>query len=520
MVTERLRAVVIERLRAARVVPVVRTTSAAHAERAVVWLRDAGLRIFELTMTIPDAPALIRSLAQETDLLIGAGTVSDAPTATACLEAGAAFIVAPWTDPALAAPCRAHGATLMLGAVTPTEVRAALTAGADVVKIFPAASAGGPAHIRALRSVLPDVAFCPTGGIAPKDVGAFLAAGAAFVGMGGALVDEARIAAGDRGAIEAAAREGDGGMTDLVCMGEPMLEFNQQQAVEAGEPTYRAGHGGDTSNAAIAAARQGARVTYLTAVGRDTGGASFLQLWRSEGIETTHVVQDPVNPTAVYLVHHGAGGHEFQYYRQGSAASAYAPTHVPDEAIRGAKILFASGISQGISNSAADAVFHAIDLARGAGVRVAYDTNYRPRLWPPARASAIIHAAIAQSSIALPSLDDARLLTGLSDPDAIVDFYLHLGPSLVALKMGAAGTVLATPTERLRIAAFPCEPVDATGAGDTFCGAFLARLVDGDAPPEAATYAACAAALSTTGYGAVPPIPRADAVRAALARHT
>lgn len=303
---------------------------------------------------------------------------------------------------------------------------------------------------------------------------------------------------------------------DLICMGEPMLELNQQPP-GGGEPLYRAGHGGDTSNAAVAAARQGARVAYLTAIGRDAGGASFLELWQSEGIDTTHVVQDGINPTAVYLVHHGPGGHEFQYYRQGSAASAYAPTHVPDEAVRQAKILYASGISQGISNSAADAVFHAIDVARGAGVRVAYDTNYRPRLWPPARASAIIHAAISQSSIALPGLDDATLLTGLSDPDAIVDFYLHLGPKLVVLKMGAQGTLLATPQERLRIAPFPCNPVDATGAGDTFCGSFLARLIEGDAPPDAAAYAACAAALSTTGYGAVPPIPRAEAVRAAMA---
>ncbi len=306
-------------------------------------------------------------------------------------------------------------------------------------------------------------------------------------------------------------------MTDLICIGEPMLELNRRHPDEA-EPAYMAGHGGDTSNAAIAAARQGARVTYLTAVGHDAGGDEFLALWRAEGIDVSHVIQSQTRPTAVYLVHHGADGHAFQYYRHGSAASAYSPGHVPDEAIRQAKFLYASGISQGISNSAADAVFHAIDVARGAGVKIAYDTNYRPSLWPAARASAIIHAAISQSNIALPSLSDAELLTGLSDPDAVVDFYLHLGPSLVALKMGSAGTLLATPTQRVRIAPFPCQAVDATGAGDTFCGAFLARLIDGDAPEAAATYAACAAALSTTGFGAVPPIPRADAVRAALAR--
>ena len=196
----------ITQLRAARVVPVVRTSTAALAATAVRWLRDAGMRIFEITMTIPDAPALIRDLASDPDLLIGAGTVPDRATAELCMKAGARFVVAPWVDPALSAPCRDAGAVQMLGALTPTEVRAARAAGADVVKVFPASSVGGPAHIKALASVLPQVPFCPTGGVEPGNVAAYLAAGAAFVGMGGALVDEKRIAAGDRGAIEAAAR--------------------------------------------------------------------------------------------------------------------------------------------------------------------------------------------------------------------------------------------------------------------------------------------------------------------------
>lgn len=199
-------AALIQTLRLARVVPVVRTSSAAHAATAVSWLRASGIRIFEITLTIPGAVGLIGELAKDPDLLIGAGTVPDAATARACLDAGARFLVAPWVDATLADPCRTAGAALMLGALTPTEVRAALSAGADVVKVFPASSAGGPGHIKALASVFPGVAFCPTGGVEPGNVAAYLAAGAAFVGMGGALVDEKRIAAGDRAAIEAVAR--------------------------------------------------------------------------------------------------------------------------------------------------------------------------------------------------------------------------------------------------------------------------------------------------------------------------
>ena len=191
--------------RTARLIPVVRTSTAAHAAQAIAWLREAGLRIFEITLTVPDAPSLIRSLAGEPDLLIGAGTVPDAAAAQACLDAGARFLVSPWVEPTIVAPARAAGACVILGAATPTEVRAALAAGADAVKIFPAASLGGPGHLKALRSVFPAVAFCPTGGVDATNMADYLAAGAAFVGIGGKLVDERAIAAGDRASVIAAA---------------------------------------------------------------------------------------------------------------------------------------------------------------------------------------------------------------------------------------------------------------------------------------------------------------------------
>jgi 2-dehydro-3-deoxyphosphogluconate aldolase/(4S)-4-hydroxy-2-oxoglutarate aldolase len=197
----------IPRLRQARIIPVVRASTAARAATAVAWLQEAGLTVFEITMTVPEAPALIRALAADPALLVGAGTVPDARTAQECLDAGARFIVSPWVDPTLAAAAQDAAACLMMGALTPTEVRAALAAGADVVKIFPASSAGGPAHIKALRSVFPEVAFCPTGGVDARSAPDYLAAGAAFVGMGGRLVDEALVAAGDRRAVTRAAEE-------------------------------------------------------------------------------------------------------------------------------------------------------------------------------------------------------------------------------------------------------------------------------------------------------------------------
>jgi 2-dehydro-3-deoxygluconokinase len=303
---------------------------------------------------------------------------------------------------------------------------------------------------------------------------------------------------------------------DLLCMGEPMLEFSQLPVQPDGTQHYLEGHGGDTSNAAVAAARQGARVGYITALGNDMPGDSFMALWAREGVDASSVIRTDRWLTGVYFVTHDAQGHHFLHYRANSAASMYTAADLPETAIAAARMFYVSGISQGISTTAADAVFAAIDIARGNGVKVAYDTNYRPRLWPPARAAAVMHAAMTATDYALPGIEDVQTLTGLTDPDAMLDFYLRLGPKVVVLKMGESGAYLATPEHRVRIPKHEVQVIDATGAGDTFCGCFLAHILTGDAPEQAARYASVAAALKCTGYGAVAPIPRTEDIVAAM----
>jgi len=296
---------------------------------------------------------------------------------------------------------------------------------------------------------------------------------------------------------------------DIICLGEPMLEFNQQE-----DGRYLPGHGGDTSNCAIAAARQGASAGYLCHIGDDPFGDRFMELWKAEGVDTSHVRRDPNAPTGIYFVTHTEAGHQFSYFRAGSAASRMRPEDLPADYIAGAKILHVSGISQAISESAAQSVSAAIDIARANDVLVSYDTNLRLKLWPLERAREVIHAAVGRSQIVLPGLDDAVQLTGLEEPDLIADFYLQLGVGVVALTLGAEGTLVATPQERRRIAGRPVTSVDATGAGDTFDGALLAELAAGREQFAAAEYANAAAALSTQGYGAVAPMPKRDQVEA------
>jgi 2-dehydro-3-deoxygluconokinase len=303
---------------------------------------------------------------------------------------------------------------------------------------------------------------------------------------------------------------------DIVSLGEPLIEFNRPK--EGDGRTWLQGFGGDSQNVAIAAARQGASAGYLTNVGQDWMGDAFLELWRSERVDASRVTRHATAPTGVSFVTHSAAGHKFDYLRKNSAASLMEPASLAADYIAGAKFFHLSAIGQAISDSARRTCDAAIDAARAAGVKVSYDTNLRLRLWDLDVARKAIHATIARCDIALPSLDDSQQLTGLAEPQAIADFYLNLGVPLVALKMGAEGALIATRDKRVHIPPLRVTAVDATGAGDTFDGAFLARLLAGDEVETAARYANVAAALSTQGYGAVTPIPRKDEVIAAMKR--
>ena len=302
----------------------------------------------------------------------------------------------------------------------------------------------------------------------------------------------------------------------IVSLGEPLIEFNRPK--EGDGRTWLQGFGGDSQNVAIAAARQGVSTGYITGLGEDWMGDAFLALWKAEGVDASCVTRHPSAPTGVSFVTHSAAGHKFDYLRKNSAASLMTPEGLPADYIAGARFFHLSAIGQAISDSARQTCDAAITAARKAGVKVSYDTNLRLRLWELDIARRTIDATIARCDVALPSIDDSQQLTGLSAPDAIVDYYLGLGAPLVALKMGAEGALIATAQKRFRLPAHRVEAVDATGAGDTFDGAFLARLLAGDDLEKAGRYANVAAALSTTGYGAVTPMPQQADVLKALSR--
>jgi 2-dehydro-3-deoxyphosphogluconate aldolase/(4S)-4-hydroxy-2-oxoglutarate aldolase len=172
------------------IVPVVRASSAALALSAARAVSAGGIPIVEVTMTVPGAIGVIAELSRSMggELLIGAGTVLDPETARQCLDAGAQFIVSPGFVAETVRFLTQAGVLVMAGALTPTEVIAAWSAGSDFVKIFPCGSVGGPSYIKALKAALPQIPMIPTGGVNLTTAGPFLKAGAAAIGVGGELI--------------------------------------------------------------------------------------------------------------------------------------------------------------------------------------------------------------------------------------------------------------------------------------------------------------------------------------------
>jgi 2-dehydro-3-deoxyphosphogluconate aldolase/(4S)-4-hydroxy-2-oxoglutarate aldolase len=196
----------IERLRAARVIAVLRTPDGESAVRAAEALVAGGVRAIELTFTTPGAAEALRRARDllPGDVVVGAGTIRDRAQLDAALDAGAEFLVTPHLDHDLLDAMLAAGRLALPGTLTPTEVAAALAAGAEAVKLFPA-SAVGPSYLKALRGPFPDVQVVPTGGIGPADVRPWLEAGAVAVGAGGELCPGPLVAEGRWDELSAAA---------------------------------------------------------------------------------------------------------------------------------------------------------------------------------------------------------------------------------------------------------------------------------------------------------------------------
>lgn len=190
-------------------IPVVRAESSDIAMRAVDAIKQGGVSVLEITMTVPGAVHVIEEVVRRfgEEAVVGAGTVLDAETARACMLAGAQFIVSPALDLDTIACCHRYSIPVIPGALTPSEVATAWKAGADFVKVFPANAVGGASYIKALKAPLPQIELVPTGGVSLETAADFIKAGAAALGVGSDLVDTNALRAGEDNVITERARK-------------------------------------------------------------------------------------------------------------------------------------------------------------------------------------------------------------------------------------------------------------------------------------------------------------------------
>ncbi|MCD9147426.1 sugar kinase [Pseudophaeobacter flagellatus] len=298
---------------------------------------------------------------------------------------------------------------------------------------------------------------------------------------------------------------------DILCFGEPMFEFSWLE-----KDMIRPGIGGDVSNTAVAARRAGASSGMLTHLGCDGFADHILKLYQDEGIDASRIVQKEGAQTGLYFIEYGPQGHRFSYRRAGSAASQITPEDLTPQMFEQIGVLHLSGITQAISDSSCAAALRAAELARAAGAQVSFDTNLRLNLWSAPQAWRALQQILPLVDLVFPSIEDCQALFGTSDTIEICDRFLSFGVQMVVLTMAEKGALVATPQGQHRIYAFPADLRDATGAGDTFDGAFLAEYVQTGDPVAAGRFACAAASLSVETNGAVASIPTRESILARL----
>ena len=299
-------------------------------------------------------------------------------------------------------------------------------------------------------------------------------------------------------------------MPDLIAIGEPLAEMAAESAGPLGTvDRFRRGWGGDTANFVLAAARLGGDCGYVTRVGQDAFGAAFVAMLQKHGIDAAQVKADADRHTGLYFVTYTEEReHRFDYVRRGSAASHLSGADVDPDYVAGARVLHASGISQAISGSCADAVRVAMELAQEAGTTVSYDANVRPVLGGRETLHRNFETALARADIVFLSVEDAAYLYGDSPLEAVLDRIVAERPRLAVAKLGADGCLIKSDAgERCHVPAWTVEMVDATGAGDAFSAGFVLSLLAGAGLSEAGRYANAVGALTASGVGAIAPQP-------------
>ena len=306
-------------------------------------------------------------------------------------------------------------------------------------------------------------------------------------------------------------------MLDLITIGEGLVELSSVQSLTYAD-TLNKYFGGDTLTTAIAAARSGARVGFISKVGNDAFRDFLVGGWASEGLDISRVTCIEGHNGVYFVAGHETGKKEFAYYRKKTAASMLSVKDIDEEYVNSAKAVYATGITQSLSLSAKEAVLKLFKIAKENGKIVAFDPNYDAQLWTKDEAiEAFEDIADYLDVVFLNLKSDAMELWGIDSSNKMIEYMLDRGIKTVVAKSKAnGGYYIGTPNETLFIPFYSDLKTDSTGAGDSFNGVFVYELTRDKSPFDAARTASVVSGLQVRGIGAIKAIPSAKEVAEAM----
>lgn len=301
---------------------------------------------------------------------------------------------------------------------------------------------------------------------------------------------------------------------EVVTFGESMVVFNPNiNGPLRHIHTFTKSLGGAESNVATAISKLNHSVGWFSKVSNDEFGRFVIDAIRAEGVDTSRVKIDNERTTGLlFKEHYQRGNPNVYYYRKNSAASSLSPDDIDEEYIKQAKILHITGITPALSDSAREAVYRAIEIAKANNVLVSFDPNIRLKLWSIEEAKKVLVDIANRADIVMPGLDEAELLLGLTDKDEVCNYFLSKEAKIVAVKLGADGCYIKDKKEGITVPGYNVSDLiqDTAGAGDGFAAGFLSGYLDKLSLKEIGEYANGVGAMATLVQGDMEGYPYYD----------
>lgn len=310
-------------------------------------------------------------------------------------------------------------------------------------------------------------------------------------------------------------------MRDITALGEILIDLTQCGINEQGIPQFTANPGGAPANLAVAAARLGAKTTFIGKVGRDSFGGYLRSCLEENGVDATGLTTDPLrNTTLAVVALDAAGERNFSFYRESSADVNLSAEDIPLSLLADTRFFHFGSVSL-TCEPAYSATLYAAQKAKENGAILSYDPNYRASLWPDKQTAIVrMQEPLTLVDVLKVSDEELPLLTGTTDLEAGSAILAAKGIRLVLVTLGAKGSFYWYQGHTGQVPGVPCKVGDTNGAGDTFFGAFLSRLAKHSdlhtltilELEEMLAFANRAASITTSRHGAIPAMPMLEEV--------